>query len=89
MCQVLNLRQRLLARHIARDAWIASHGNGDEAKLLAEADCRVRGLDPATVILIIKLCIEIWIWWQSKNIDEPSVVPSSLEPFDWGDDRDD
>ena len=88
-CNMLNLRQRLLARHIARDAWIASHGNGDEAKLLFDADCRVRGLDPATILLLLQIAMLLWKWWKENNVDEPSVVASASEPVDWGDDRDD
>lgn len=80
---MLKLRQRLLARHIARDAWIASRGSGDEAKILAEADCRVRGLDPATIMLIIQLAMLLWEYWSKKKIDEPSTIPSALEPVNW------
>jgi hypothetical protein len=86
---MLKVRQRFLARHIARDAWIASNNSGDEAKLLFEADCRVRGIDPATVLLLLQIAMLLWKWWSENKISEPSVVPSAAEPVDWGDDRDD
>ena len=44
-------------------------------------------LDPMTVILILKMVWDLWRWWQSRGIKEPSVVATSEEPF--ADDEDD
>jgi hypothetical protein len=48
----------------------------------------MQAIDPALIILLVKLAIELWMYWQQHNISEPSSVPFEAEPGDWsGDDQ--
>lgn len=72
-----------LAYAVARTAWIAANGKGDEARLLFERDPRVRDLDPQVIMLLLAIALLLFAFWLKEQIDEPSVVPSGLEPIDW------
>ena len=77
---------RLAAREIARQAWVGSHGRGDDARLLFESNERIQKFSPATILLMLQLAITLWQWWRDRGIDEPSAVASMDEPIDWSDD---
>ena len=84
--KVLRLRMRLAAREIARQAWVKSHGRGDDARLLFESNERIQKFSPAIILLMLQLAITLWQWWKDRGIDEPSAVASMDEPVDWSDD---
>ena len=86
MLKVLRLRMRLAAREIARYAWYASHGRGDDARLLFESNERIQKFSPATILLMLQIALALWRFWKDRGIDEPSVVASLDEPIDWSDD---
>lgn len=86
MLKVLRLRMRLAAREIARQAWVKSHGSGDDARLLFESNERIQKFSPATILLMLQLAMALWQWWKDRGIDEPSAVASMDEPIDWSDD---
>ena len=77
---------RLAAREIARQAWYASCGRGDDARLLFESNERIQKFSPATILLMLQIAITLWQWWRDRGIDEPSAVASMDEPIDWSDD---
>jgi hypothetical protein len=72
-----------LAYAAARTAWIKAEGKGDEARLLFERDPRIRDLDPQVIMLLLAIALLLFAFWLQQEIDEPSVVPSGLEPIDW------
>ncbi len=83
---MLRLRMRLAAREVARQAWVSSHGRGDDARLLFESNERIQKFSPATILLMLQLAMALWQWWKDRGIDEPSVVASMDEPINWSDD---
>jgi hypothetical protein len=97
------LRDRIAARRAAREIWFASQSDssvkdllgkavaGDEeaGKLLFASHPEMpRGIDPATLFVLIQLAIKLWIWWQGQNKQHPSAYPEVGEPFDGSDDDD-
>ena len=79
----VRLRMRLLARAVARSAWIECGGCGEDAKIGFIADRRLYGLDPALIALLVQIALLLWKYWQENQIQVPSVVPSALEPVDF------
>ena len=69
--------QRAQKAHAERDA--------ETARLLLPG--LPQSIDIATLMMLLKLAIDLWLYWQSKQILLPSVVPSSLEPIDWETDQ--
>ena len=89
MSNRLKLVDRIKARQAARQAWIASKQQGEDAILLVQQDSHIAKLDPATIALIIQIAIMLFKFWQSRQIDEPSVVIQADEPgFDEVNDAD-
>ena len=76
----IRIVDRIKARQAARAAWIKSKQSGEDAKLLFEEDRNLVGLDPATILALLKIAIMLWEFWRSRGIDEPSVVAAFDEP---------
>jgi len=83
---MLRRRHKRLAREIAREAFIACQGDIEAAKGYFDNHPRVVSIDVQTLILMIQLAVQLWQWWKSRNIDEPSTVASLDEVFALGDD---
>ena len=84
----IRIVDRIKARQAARAAWIKSNQSGDDAKLLFEQDRNMVGLDPATILALLKIAIMLWEFWKARNIDEPSVVAAFDEPGMYEDEND-
>jgi predicted signal transduction protein with EAL and GGDEF domain len=76
---MLRRRHKRLAREIARESFIACQGDIEAALEYFKNSPRLLAVDVATLILMIKLAVELWQWWKSRNIDEPSTVACSDE----------
>jgi len=72
-----------LAYAVARRAFLTADRCGDNARLEFEKDPRIRGLDPAVIQLLLAIALLLIQYWIQQQIDEPSVVPTGLEPIDW------
>jgi predicted signal transduction protein with EAL and GGDEF domain len=83
---MLRRRHKRLAREIARESFIACQGDIEAALEYFKNSPRLLAVDVTTLILMIKLAVELWQWWKSRNIDEPSTVASLDEAFALGDD---
>lgn len=56
-------------------------GNDQEAHgCLVRMSGRAYTIDVATIILIIKLVLMLWDWWNQMNLVKPSVVAQADEP---------
>ena len=86
MNNMLTIRQRIQARRMARACWIRSNADVQQAELLFRSAPEMQAIDPALILLLVKIAIELFMYWQSHKISEPSAVPSELEPGDWSDD---
>ncbi len=50
-----------------------------EARKRLRNDSRVAGIDPMTIILIIKICLLVWDWFKNRKADPKTTeVPSIL-----------
>ena len=76
---MLRRRHKRLAREIAREAIIACQGDIEAAKGYFDNHPRVVAIDVQTLILMIQLAVQLWQWWKSRNIDEPSTVIDAEE----------
>ena len=72
-----------LAYAVARRAFLTADRCGDNARLEFQSDPRIRGLDPAVIQLLLAIALLLFQYWIQQQIDEPSVVPTGLEPIDW------
>ena len=79
----VRLRMRLLARAVARTAWVECRGCGEDAIIGFQADRRLHGIDPALIALLVQIALALWKYWQEQQIQVPSVVPTALEPVDF------
>ncbi len=86
MDNMLTIRQRIQARRMARACWIRSNADAQQAELLFRSAPEMQAIDPALIILLLKIAIELWMYWQANKINEPSSVPSELEPGNWSED---
>lgn len=74
-------------REAAREAWLKADGSFASAETAFRADPRIAKLDPATILLLIKLAFQLWEWWKDRKISDPSVVACSDELSFSGDDE--
>lgn len=73
-------QQRRLARRVAIDAWKAGKRDDESLASRFNSDPRITKLDPATIILLIKIAITLWQWWKARKIENPTVQPMQGEP---------
>jgi hypothetical protein len=78
----LRFHQAQLARDIARNAWLDSSGDRDQAIEIARFKLRERsvGLSPIVIEAIILLIIKLIDHWIETQQAIPSIVMSSTEP---------
>lgn len=79
-------RESRLARRVGRWAYMEADGDLAKAEELFRKHESIARLDAQTVILMLKIAFDIWQWWTSRGIKEPSVVASSGEPYSDDDD---
>lgn len=85
------LRGRILKRirnkarfdKLTREAFVAADGDVDLAKVWLEEQAKERyGIDPATILFLVKLAYEIWKWWKSMDLEGPDAewaeIPSEM-----------
>lgn len=70
------LRKRLAAR-VAKDAWVASNGDKDAYEAAVKADERLVGIDPATIILIIRLIWAAYEWFKNRKASAEQHLETS------------
>jgi hypothetical protein len=59
-----------------------ANGDLERAKELFNGHYRATSLDPATILALLQIALQLWMWWQQNNVSEPSVVCDSSEPID-------
>jgi|694.fasta_scaffold55795_7 hypothetical protein len=84
----LRLPGRRLAYVAARRAWLVAKQQPEDAQIEFRGDFRIRGFDPAMIELLLRLAILLFECWLKNKIDEPSSVPTGMEPINWEDDND-
>lgn len=65
MLRRLTQRRKLLAAQVAKDAWAKCNGDRDQYESLARADERLVGIDPALIVLIIRLIMAAYEYFAS------------------------
>lgn len=85
------LRRREYAA-LRRRAGIAFSQAKDEEqfKELFTAKSAEAGLDPATILLLLQIALQLYEWWRKRNVSEPGDSPVDGEPVfaELEDDRD-
>ena len=84
----LRLPGRQLAYVAARRAWIQARQQPEDAQIEFRGDFRVRGFSPAMIELLLRIAILLFEYWRQNKVDEPSAVPTGLEPIDWEESND-
>ncbi len=80
----ISRQQRRQARELARESWVEAgrdqtQARSSRARSIFESKAKARGIDPATLFLLLQIALQLWSWWQKNNIDDPSVVESEAE----------
>lgn len=86
MSQRTTLLQRRKARLAARYAWIDSEGDQHKAIHLFNESPEMKGIDPATLLLLLQIAIQLWQWWKDRQVKEPSITATADEPINLEDD---
>lgn len=79
-------RESRLARRVGRWAYMEADGDLVKAEALFRKHESIARLDISTVLFMLKIVFDIWQWWASRGIKEPSAVASSEEPYSDDDD---
>lgn len=66
--------RKLQAARVAREAWAKSNGDRDAYEKLVKEDQRTKSIDPALIVLFIKLAMAIFEYF--KNRQSVSVTES-------------
>jgi hypothetical protein len=65
---------------IARKHYISLYQDRDAFEQAVSRDDALVGIDPAVVILLIKLALALFDWWMQNSVRVPSVIAMSDEP---------
>jgi hypothetical protein len=68
----LSLKERRLARKIARKAWMDANGDAELAELNARAELNKVGLPPFVIELLAAIIVKLIIEWLNRGDKEPA-----------------
>jgi hypothetical protein len=74
----LSLKERRLARKIARKAWMESNGDAELAELNAKAELAKTGLPPFVIELLAAIIVKLIIEWLNRGEKEPAEMSAEL-----------
>lgn len=74
----LSLKDRRLARKIARKAWMESGGDAELAEINARAELNKTGLPPFVVELLAAIIVKLIIEWLNRGEKEPAEMSAEL-----------
>jgi len=80
MSLLLSAEDEQIYRAAAADAWRRSGGSSWHARRLFKSDPRIVGLDPMTILLLIRIALQLWQLWQDRKVSEPESVRRGDEP---------
>lgn len=80
MSLLLSAEDEAIYRAAASDAWKRSGGSVLHARRIFKHDPRVAGLDPMTILLLIRIALQLWQLWQDRKVSEPESVRREDEP---------
>lgn len=75
----LSLKDRRLARKIARNAWLESNGDAELAELNARAELNRVGLPPFVIELLAAIIVKLIIEWMNRGEKNPSEMSAELD----------
>jgi hypothetical protein len=67
------------AYEVARQSWIVSKGNKQDAERWFKNNDRILTFSPLTILAMLQFAFWLWDRWHKNGIDEPSVVMGSEE----------
>lgn len=68
----LSLKERRLARKIARKAWIEAGGDAELAETNAKAELAKTGLPPIVVEILVTIIVKLIVEWLTSGTKEPA-----------------
>lgn len=74
----LTLKERRLARKIARKAWIDANGDAELAEINAKAELAKVGLPPFVIELLAAIIVKLIIEWMNRGEKEPAEMSVEL-----------
>lgn len=83
----LSLRERRAAWKIARESWLASNRDPEQAKALAESKIRSLALPPIVIELMVRIIVALIIEWMTSD-KEPAEMSPLLEEAEYEEDSD-
>jgi hypothetical protein len=75
----LSLKERRLARKIARKNWIDAKGNSELAIERAKAALKSTGLPPIVIELLAAIIVKLILEWMSRGEMNPPEMSPELE----------
>lgn len=63
----LRQRHKVTAAQVAKDAWAQSNGDRDAFEQLVKEDQRTKSIDPALIILFIRLAMAIFEYFKNRQ----------------------
>ena len=74
----LSLKDRRLARKIARKAWMDANGDAELAEINARAELAKAGLPPFVIELLAAIIVKLIIEWMNRGEKEPAEMSAEL-----------
>ena len=69
-----------IARSLARKVWIDNPGKSDQyLRRELRLQAKQLGIDPVTIAILVRLAIQLWIWWRTHRIAEPKAADADLK----------
>lgn len=63
----LGLSHKRLCAQVAREAWAKANGNREAFEAAVKGDSRVAAIDPALIILFVRLAMAIFDYFKNRN----------------------
>lgn len=80
MSLLLSEEDESIYRQATADAWVKSNHHPVVARQILRRDPRIVGLDPMTILFLLKAAWEIWKWWKNQNVKDPGAIRLMGEP---------
>jgi len=68
----ISLKERRLARKIARKAWMDANGDAELAEANARAELAKTGLPPIVVEILVTIIVKLIVEWLTSGTKEPA-----------------
>jgi len=78
--RTVKLQDLVTARVVAAESWSEADGDREAAEQIFRQKMVLKGLDPATILLLLKILVDLFIYWQSSKTKRPNASVQEGEP---------